>query len=54
VLRHRVVLSYEGLADGVTPDDLLGQVLEVITMPDIPMRERGGSGGGPAWAASRR
>jgi MoxR-like ATPase len=53
VLRHRVVLSYEGLADGVTPDDLLGQVLEAVAMPDIPMRERGGTGGGQAWSTSR-
>ena len=40
VLRHRIVLSYEGLADAVTPDDLLGAVLERIPLPDIPMRER--------------
>jgi MoxR-like ATPase len=53
VLRHRVVLSYEGLADGVTPDDLIGQVLEAVSMPDIPMRERGGTGGGAAWSISR-
>jgi len=58
VLRHRVVLSYEGLADGVTPDDLLSQVLGVVTMPDIPMRERGpergAAGGSQAWSISRR
>ena len=53
VLRHRVVLSYEGLADGVTPDDLLGHVLEAVSMPDIPMRERGGTGRGQAWSTSR-
>jgi MoxR-like ATPase len=52
VLRHRIVLSYEGLADGVTPDDLLGQLLEAVSMPDIPMRER--TGGGQAWSTSRR
>jgi MoxR-like ATPase len=39
VLRHRIVLSYEGLADAITPDDLLGSVLQQISMPDIPMRE---------------
>jgi MoxR-like ATPase len=38
VLRHRVVLSYEGLADGVTSDDLLGPVLEAVPVPTIPMR----------------
>lgn len=53
VLRHRIVMSYEGLADGVTPDDLLSQVLEAVSMPDIPMRERSGVAGGgrgPAWS----
>ncbi|HET7477415.1 MAG TPA: MoxR family ATPase [Dermatophilaceae bacterium] len=51
VLRHRVVLSYEALADGVTPDDLLRPVLEAVPTPDIPMRE-GGSLGGQAWTPS--
>src|SRR5919199_1628746 len=54
VLRHRVVLSYEGLADAVTPDDLLGQVLAAVPMPDIPMRERSEASGGQAWSAGRR
>ena len=40
VLRHRIVLSYEGLADGVSPDDLLGPLMGRIPVPDIPMRER--------------
>jgi MoxR-like ATPase len=40
VLRHRIVLSYEALADGVSPDDLLGQVLGAVPLPDIPLRER--------------
>jgi MoxR-like ATPase len=30
VLRHRLVLSYEALSDGVTPDDLLDRVLEAV------------------------
>jgi MoxR-like ATPase len=54
VLRHRIVLSYEGLADGVQPDDLLGPVLEAVPAPTIPMRESGAArapgtaGGAPA------
>jgi MoxR-like ATPase len=40
VLRHRIVLSYEGLADGITTDELLGALLDKISMPDIPMRDR--------------
>jgi MoxR-like ATPase len=51
VLRHRIVLSYEGLADGVTPDDLLGPLIEKIGLPNIPMRD---GGEGQAWSASRR
>ena len=54
VLRHRLVLSYEGLADGVTPDDLLGLVLQTVAMPDIPLREAANPGGGRAWPAPRR
>ena len=30
VIRHRLVLSYEALSDGVTSDDLLRQVLEAV------------------------
>jgi MoxR-like ATPase len=40
VLRHRVVLSYEALADGLEADDLLRPVLEAVPVPDIPLRER--------------
>jgi MoxR-like ATPase len=34
VLRHRLVLSYEALSDGVSPDDLLDRVLEAVE-PDV-------------------
>jgi uncharacterized protein (DUF58 family) len=30
VLRHRLVLSYDALADGVKPDEILDRVLEVV------------------------
>jgi MoxR-like ATPase len=33
VLRHRVSLSYEALADGVRPDDVLDQVLAAVARP---------------------
>jgi len=38
VMRHRLVLSYEALADGVTPDDILRQVLNRVPEPDIGTR----------------
>jgi MoxR-like ATPase len=42
VLRHRLVLSYEALSDGVLPDDLLDRVLEAVE-PEaaIPVAEVG-------------
>ena len=40
VLRHRIVLSYEALADGVTADDVLVRILAMIPLPDVPLRER--------------
>ncbi len=35
-LRHRLILSFEGQADGVLPDEILGEV--VASMPDGPAR----------------
>jgi MoxR-like ATPase len=37
VLRHRLVLSYEALSDGVTPDQILHQVMRRIRPPDKPL-----------------
>jgi MoxR-like ATPase len=33
VLRHRLVLSYDALAEGVTADDILSRVIEAIPLP---------------------
>jgi MoxR-like ATPase len=33
VLRHRIVLSYDALSDGVTSDELLERVLATVPMP---------------------
>jgi MoxR-like ATPase len=38
VLRHRLVLSYEGLADGITADHILHRVLSVIPAPVVETR----------------
>lgn len=40
VLRHRVVLSYEALADDVDPDTVIAGVLRAVPMPEVPLRER--------------
>jgi MoxR-like ATPase len=40
VLRHRVVLSYEALADDVSPDDILSAVVAAVPLPEVPLHER--------------
>jgi len=41
VLRHRLVLSYEALADGVTPDDIVGRVIATVVAPRVaPSQDR--------------
>jgi MoxR-like ATPase len=37
VLRHRVVLSYEALAEGITPDALIQRVMKKVPAPDKPL-----------------
>ncbi len=61
VLRHRVVLSYEALADGLGADALLQPVIDAIPVPDVPLREptaghAGGAPGGPdrTWTTHPR
>ena len=38
VLRHRVVLSYEGLTQGLTPEQVVGMVLQHLPPPAQPMQ----------------
>jgi MoxR-like ATPase len=38
VLRHRVVLSYEALAEGLTPDQVLRRVLQHVRAPEKPLQ----------------
>ncbi|GMU77814.1 MAG: MoxR-like ATPase [Acidimicrobiia bacterium] len=40
VMRHRLVLSYEALADGVTADDLLHRIVAAVEVPDVPLDDR--------------
>ena len=37
VLRHRLVLTYEALADGKTPDQLILEVMRHVRAPDKPL-----------------
>ena len=38
VMRHRLVLSYEALAENITPDDIVQRVLKKIPTPDTPLK----------------
>ncbi len=40
VIRHRIVLSYEALSDGVTADDILRKIFDRIPIPVMPLNER--------------
>jgi MoxR-like ATPase len=40
VLRHRIVLSYEALADDVSPDAIITQVLSAVAVPDVVLSGR--------------
>jgi len=40
VLRHRIVLSYEALADDVTADAIITQVAEAVAEPDVVLSGR--------------
>ena len=35
VLRHRLVLSYDALAEGVTPDSLIERVVDSVKVPTL-------------------
>jgi MoxR-like ATPase len=37
VLRHRLVLSYEALSDGLSPDQLIAQIVQKVPKPDKPL-----------------
>jgi MoxR-like ATPase len=35
VLRHRLVLSYAGLAEGITPDSIISRIVGVVPTPRL-------------------
>jgi MoxR-like ATPase len=39
VLRHRLVLSFEALSDGITSDALLRSIIDRVPVPVVPLRE---------------
>ncbi|MFC4118997.1 AAA family ATPase [Nonomuraea zeae] len=40
VLRHRLVLSYEALADDIDPDTIISRVLGAVRAPDVVLQNR--------------
>jgi MoxR-like ATPase len=51
VLRHRLVLSYEALAENVTADAVLARLLAAVRPPDTPLQDRPiRSSHAPEWA----
>ena len=40
VVRHRLVLSYEALAESVSADDLLKRIIDAVPVPEVPLHER--------------
>jgi MoxR-like ATPase len=40
VLRHRIVLSYEALADDITADAIITKVLEAVAAPEVVLSGR--------------
>ncbi|WP_199035236.1 AAA family ATPase [Glycomyces salinus] len=39
VLRHRLVLSYDAMADGIAPDQIVGQLLQAVPAPTVTPRQ---------------
>jgi MoxR-like ATPase len=37
VLRHRLVLSYEALSEGLTPEAIIAQIVQAVPVPDKPL-----------------
>jgi len=42
ILRHRIMLTYDALADGVSTDDVIGRVLASMPMPQVTSRQESG------------
>jgi len=47
VLRHRLVLSYDALADEVTPEDVITKVLQTVGLPQVAPQAVGGAQSAP-------
>ena len=39
ILRHRLILSYDALAEGITADNVIRQVLSTVSAPNVTPRQ---------------
>src|SRR5256885_11996636 len=61
VLRHRLVLSYDALADGVPADHIVKRIVQTVPLPQVAPRQHAGGYGpsipggppGPDFGAGR-
>jgi MoxR-like ATPase len=49
VLRHRLVLSYDAIADAVPIDHIIGRVLSAVPLPQVSARPQAGPQPGPQY-----
>ncbi len=47
VIRHRLALSYKALAQNVTSDEVLDQIISAVPLPEVPLHERRSPVGAP-------
>ena len=47
ILRHRLVLSYDALADDVPADHIVGRIMSTIPLPSVTPRQQAGPGQPP-------
>jgi len=54
VLRHRLVLSYDAIADGVPMDHIIGRVVGTVPLPQVSARPQGSAPGsaGPQYSGA--
>ena len=54
ILRHRLVLSYDALADDIPADHIVDRVLQAVPLPTVAPRQSADAGQRPTRAAAGR
>ena len=53
ILRHRLVLSYDALADDIPADRIIDRVLATVPLPTVAPRQHAGTGPPPGNSVHR-